>query len=139
MGITRRVSMVLIGTLVALTPMLGTAAKASSAFGCTFDAYTPRLSSGAIVTTLSVRCSSDHYLYWHARLTKDISYWPDKTVGSSDGVYLFEGGVTYTWVLTNNVSSCPGSGNFFGKLSLQSGSLSTAYVDRSSNVYLSHC
>jgi hypothetical protein len=130
----------LVAALVAISAVTASSAGAETALNCTFNAYTPyRATDGRIYAKLALRCSTDRYLYWHARLTKDRSLVPDLTAGASDGYDLFQAGVTYTWYLSNNRDSCPGSGNYFGKLSIQSGSLSTAYADRSSNAPISIC
>ena len=110
----------------------------NDAFGCWFNASNPYVSGGRIWTKLQVRCSTGRYLYWHARLTKDVTGL-DKTVGSSDGFDYFPAGTYVTWYLSNNRDSCPGSGSFFGKLSIQTSSLGTAYSDRSANIGISIC
>ena len=115
-------------------------AEAAGALGCAFDAYAPyKGTDGRIYTKIAVKCSTDRWLYWHARLTKDRNNSLDVTIGSSDGYDLFKAGIQYTWHLSNNRNSCPGSGYFFGKLSIQARPLSDAYADRSSNSYVTMC
>ena len=108
------------------------------ALGCAFSASNPYVSGGRMWTKLQIRCDIDRYLYWHARLTKDV-VGPDKTVGSSDGYDFFPAGRTFTWYLTNNRDNCPGTGYFFGKLSIQASPLGTAFSHLSANVYIYSC
>ena len=125
---------------LALTGLAGGAAPANAnvALGCSFNASGPYLSGGNIYTRVAVKCTQSRYLYWHARLTKDRNG-PDLTAGSSDGFDYFPAGQTLVWYLANNRDGCPGSGNYFGKLTIQATSLGTAYEDRSLTSSIAHC
>jgi hypothetical protein len=128
-----------VAVAVAVAAVASPKGGAETALGCWFNAGTPYTSGGRIYTKLQLKCDVSKTVLLRGRITKVRNNLPDRTVGSADWWHTAEAGRYYTWYLHNDDVACPGSGTFFAKLTIQTGTYSTVYADRSSNVGLSIC
>ena len=114
-------------------------AQANTAFGCTFNAYTPFKTAGGTIWTKTVTaCSQSKWLVLRGRLKKDDAF-SYTLAGSFDQWEYVEAGKPVTRWVWNNQRYCPGNGIYFGKLSIQEGIFGSAYSDRSGSAYIYHC